>query len=144
MNYTIKQLSIFLENKAGELSEFTGVLSKNNISIKSILLADSTDFGLIRTIVDNPEKAKTVLEDEGFSVRFTDVFGVKIEDVVGSFDKAVRALSKAGINILYTYSFYEANTGIFIFSVDKDRFDDAIAALQAQNIEIVQAKHFYM
>jgi hypothetical protein len=144
MKCAIKQLSVFLENKAGELSEFTGILSKNHISIKSILLADSTDFGLIRTIVDNPEKAKTVLEDEGFSVRFTDVFGVKIEDVVGSFDQAVGALSRAGINILYTYSFYEASTGIFIFSVDKDRFDDAIAALQAQNIEIVQAKHFYM
>ena len=104
---------------------------------------DSTDFGLVRTIVDNPEKAKAVLEDEGFSVRFTDVFGVKIEDVVGSFDKAVSALSNEGINILYTYSFYEASTGIFIFSVDKDRFNDAIAALQAKNIEIVQAKHFY-
>ena len=144
MKCNIKQLTIFLENKAGELSVLTNVLSKNGISIKSILLADSTDFGLVRTIVDNPEKAKAVLEDEGFSVRFTDVFGVKIEDVVGSFDQAVNALSKAGINILYTYSFYEASTGIFIFSVDKDRFDDAIVALQAQNIEIVQAKHFYM
>jgi len=144
MKCNIKQLTIFLENKAGELSVLTHILSKNGISIKSILLADSTDFGLVRTIVDNPDKAKTILEDEGFSVRFTDVFGVKIEDVVGSFDKAVSTLSNAGINILYTYSFYEANTGIFIFSVDKNRFDDAIAALQAQNIEIVQAKHFYM
>lgn len=144
MKYNIKQLSVFLENKAGELSDFTHVLSTNGISIKSILLADSTDFGLVRTIVDNPEKAKTVLEDAGFSVRFTDVFGVKIEDVVGSFDKAVGALSKAGINILYTYSFYEASTGIFIFSVDKERFDDAVQALQAENIEIVHAKHFYM
>ncbi|MDD3343027.1 MAG: ACT domain-containing protein [Sulfurospirillaceae bacterium] len=144
MKYNIKQLSVFLENKAGELSDFTHALSKNGISIKSILLADSTDFGLVRTIVDNPEKAKAILEDEGFSVRFTDVFGVKIEDVVGSFDKAVSTLSNANINILYTYSFYEASTGIFIFSVDKERFDDAIVALQAQNIEIVQAKHFYM
>lgn len=144
MQYTIKQLSIFLENKAGELSEVTHTLSQNGINIKSILLADSTDFGLVRTIVDNPEKAKAILEAEGFSVRFTDVLGIKIQDVVGSFDKAVSALSTAGINILYTYSFYEANTGIFIFSVDKERFDDAIEALQAQNIEIVQAKHFYM
>ena len=97
MKYDIKQLSVFLENKAGELSDFTHVLSTNGISIKSILLADSTDFGLVRTIVDNPEKAKAILEDAGFSVRFTDVFGVKIEDVVGSFDKAVSALSNEGI-----------------------------------------------
>lgn len=144
MKYNIKQLTVFLENKAGELSDFTHALSKNGISIKSILLADSTDFGLVRTIVDNPEKAKAILEDEGFSVRFTDVFGVKIDDIVGSFDKVVSALAEASINILYTYSFYEASTGIFIFSVDKDRFDDAIAILQSKNIEILHAKHFYM
>lgn len=144
MQYHIKQLTVFLENKAGELSEFTHTLSKNGISIKSILLADSTDFGLVRTIVDNPIKAKATLEDEGFSVRFTDVFGVKINDVVGSFDTVVTALAESNINILYTYSFYEANTGIFIFSVEQDKFNDAIDALKAKNIEIISAKHFYM
>lgn len=144
MTYVIKQLTVFLENKAGELSELTHVLSHNGISIKSILLADSTDFGLVRTIVDNPTKAKAILEDEGFSVRFTDVFGVKIEDVVGSFDKVVSALASEQINILYTYSFYESNAGIFIFSVDKERFSDAIDALERENIEILHAKHFYM
>ena len=144
MKYDIKQLSVFLENKAGELSDFTHVLSTNGISIKSILLADSTDFGLVRTIVDNPEKAKAILEDAGFSVRFTDVFGVKIEDEVGSFDKVVGTLAENNINILYTYSFYESNTGIFIFSVDKERFEDAIKALQTKGIEILHAKHFYM
>ncbi len=143
MNYAIKQLSIFLENRAGELAEFTHTLCKNGISIKSILLADSTDFGLVRTIVDNPLKAKTILEDEGFSVRYTDVFGVRVDDVVGSFDNIVSTLAKANINILYTYSFYESNTGIFIFSVEKSRFDDAIEALKAEKIEIVEAKHFY-
>lgn len=144
MTYMIKQLTVFLENKAGELCDFTHVLSKNGISIKSILLADSTDFGLVRTIVDNPTKAKAILEDEGFSVRFTDVFGVKIEDIVGSFDKVVSALSSEQINILYTYSFYESNTGIFIFSVEKERFADAIKALEKEKIEILHAKHFYM
>lgn len=143
MKYAIKQLSVFIENKAGELSDFTHVLSKNDISIKSILLADSTDFGLVRTIVDNPEKAKAILEEEGFSVRFTNVFGVKIDDVVGSFDKVVTALAEKNINIQYTYSFYEASTGIFIFSVDKKYFEEAIKILEEQNIEIVSASHFY-
>jgi len=143
MKYNIKQLSVFLENKAGELGDFTHALSTNGVSIKSILLADSTDFGLVRTIVDNPEKAKAVLEEAGFSVRFTDVFGVKIEDVVGSFDKVVGTLAAQKINILYTYSFYESNTGIFIFSVEKERFNEAIDALQNNGIEILLAKHFY-
>ncbi len=141
--YTIKQLSVFIENKAGELSDFTHVLSKNDISIKSILLADSTDFGLVRTIVDNPDKAKAILEDEGFSVRFTDVFGVKIDDVVGSFDKVVTALSKSNINIQYTYSFYESDTGIFIFNVEKDKFSESIKALLDSDIEVISASHFY-
>ncbi len=141
--HTIKQLSVFIENKTGELSDFTHVLSKNGISIKSILLADSTDFGLVRTIVDNPEKAKALLEDNGFSVRFTDVFGVKIDDVVGSFDKVVTSLSKSNINIQYTYSFYESDIGIFIFSVEKDRFKDAVKSLLDDNLEVVSASHFY-
>ncbi len=141
--HTIKQLSVFIENKTGELSDFTNILSKNSISIKSILLADSTDFGLIRTIVDNPEKAKAILEDAGFSVRYTDVFGVKIDDVVGSFNKVVTSLSKNSINIQYTYSFYESDSGIFIFSVDKSKFKDAVKSLLDDNLEVISASHFY-
>ena len=141
--HIIKQLSVFIENKTGELSDFTHILSKNGISIKSILLADSTDFGLVRTIVDNPEKAKSILEENGFSVRFTDVFGVKINDVVGSFDEVVTALSKSNINIQYTYSFYESNIGIFIFSVEKDKFNEAVKSLLNAKLEVVSASHFY-
>jgi len=141
--HTIKQLSVFIENKTGELSDFTHVLSKNDISIKSILLADSTDFGLVRTIVNNPEKAKAILEDNGFSVRFTDVFGVKIDDVVGSFDKIVTTLSKSSINVQYTYSFYESDIGIFIFSVEKEKFNDAVESLLDAKLEVVSASHFY-
>ncbi|MBE0491088.1 MAG: ACT domain-containing protein [Sulfurospirillum sp.] len=143
MKYAIQQLSVFIENKSGELSDFTKVLSKNGISIKSILLADSTDFGLVRTIVDNPQRAKALLEEEGFSVRFTNVFGVKIEDIVGSFDKVVSTLANQNINIQYTYSFYESNTGIFIFSVDKNYFEAAINSLVAADIQILSASHFY-
>jgi len=141
--HTIKQLSVFIENKTGELSDFTHVLSKNDISIKSILLADSTDFGLVRTIVDNPDKAKAILEDNGFSVRFTDVFGVKIDDVVGSFDKVVTALSKNEINIQYTYSFYESDIGIFIFSVEKEKFNKAVKSLLDAKLEVINTSHFY-
>jgi hypothetical protein len=141
MKYKIQQLSVFLENKEGELADLTEALSKNRVSIKSILLADSSDFGLVRTIVDNPQKAKAVLEDEGFSVKLTDVFAVKIDDYIGSFNKVVSILAKNKINILYTYSFYEANSGVFIFSVNNP--DKAIDLLQDSGIEIVQAKHFY-
>jgi len=144
MSYAIKQLSVFLENKPGELGFLTKTLSQGGVSIKSILLADSSDFGLARTIVDNPEKAKAVLENHGLSVRLTDVFGVRIDDVVGSFDRVVSLLSSKGINILYCYSFYESSSGIFIFSVPKEQFDEAVLALTAHGVEIIQAQHFYM
>ncbi len=142
MKYKIQQLSVFLENKAGELADFTKVLSENGVSIKSIIIADSSDFGLVRAIVDNPQKAKAVLEDAGFGVRFSEVFGVKIDDYVGSFDKVIATLASEGINIFYTYSFYESTTGIFIFSVDNT--SKAVDALEKQDVQIVEAKHFYM
>jgi len=142
MKYKIQQLSVFLENKEGELADFTKVLSENGVSIKSIILADSSDFGLVRSIVDNPQKAKAVLEDAGFSVRFSEVFGVKIDDYVGSFDKVIATLAKENINIYYTYSFYEASTGIFIFSVDN--ITKAVDNLEKEGVQIVEAKHFYM
>ncbi len=142
MKYKIKQLSVFLENRGGELADFTKVLSENGVSIKSIILADSSDFGLVRSIVDNPEKAKVVLEDAGFSVRFSEVFGVKIDDYVGSFDKVIEILAKNDINIFYTYSFYESTMGVFIFSVDD--ITKAVDALTKNEVQIVEAKQFYM
>ena len=125
MKHAVKQLSIFLENKPGELGFLTKTLSQGGVSIKSIILADSSDFGLARIIVDNPEKAKALLESHGLSVRFTDVFGVRINDVIGSFDRVVSLLSQKGVNILYCYSFYEDKSGIFIFSVPGDQFSIA-------------------
>ena len=142
MKYKIKQLSVFLENRSGELADFTKVLSKNGVSIKSIILADSSDFGLVRSIVDNPEKAKVVLEDAGFSVRFSEVFGVKIDDYIGSFNKVIEILAKNDINIFYTYSFYESTSGVFIFSVDDT--SKAVDALTKNGVQIVEAKQFYM
>ena len=134
MKHAIKQLSIFLENKEGELKFLTHTLSEGGISIKSILLADSSDFGLARTIVDNPQKAKALLEEKGLSVRLTDVFGVRIDDAVGSFDKVVSTLSDNDINILYCYSFYESNSGIFIFSVNQNDFQKATSLMVEKGI----------
>ncbi len=76
-------------------------------------------------------------------MRFTDVFGVRINDVVGSFDRVVSILSEKNVNILYCYSFYEAKNGIFIFSVSSDQFALATKSLVEDGVEIVEAKHFY-
>lgn len=143
MKYAIKQLSVFLENKPKELNFLTKILSEGGVSIKSILLVDSSDFGLARTIVNDPQKAKSILANEGLSVQFTNVFGVKIDDVVGSFNSVVSILSDQNINILYCYSFYESQSGIFIFSVLANEFELATKTLIENGVEIVEPSYFY-
>jgi len=141
MKYFIQQLTVFLENKPGELASFTKILSDKNVNIKSITLVESTDFGLVRAIVDNPQKAKAVLESAGLSVRLADVIAVKIKDEIGSFNRIVSILSQNSINILYTYSFYESDSGIFIFSVDK--LQKSVDALLEAKEDILEAQYFY-
>lgn len=143
MKHAIKQLSIFLENKPGELGFLTKTLSEGQISLKSIILVDSSDFGLARIIVDNPDRAKALLAEHGLSVRITDVFGVRINDVVGSFNRIVSLLSEKGVNILYCYSFYEHCSGIFIFSVSKEQFSLATQTMVENGVEIVEAQYFH-
>jgi hypothetical protein len=141
MKYFVKQLTVFLENKPGELASFTHILSDKNVNIKSLILVESTEYGLVRAIVDNPQKAKAVLESAGLSVRFGDVLAVKIKDEVGSFDRIVTILSTNSINILYTYSFYSANSGIFIFSVDN--LQKGVDVLLEAKENVLEAAYFY-
>lgn len=142
MRYSIKQLSVFIENKESELASLADILSNNNINIKSIMLAESTDFGIVRIITDTPQKAKDALDKAGISSRLGDVFGVRIKDEVGTFSRIVSLLSKNDINILYMYSFYEVQSGIFIFHVNKSDFKRSIEILLDANEDIVESEYF--
>ncbi len=141
--YMIKQLSVFLENKKGELTDVTATLSKEGISIKSLLLIDSTDFGILRLILGNPDKAREVLVEAGYTVKENQVFAVRMEDEIGSFHKVATILSQKDINILYTYAFMNENAGVFVFKVNRDDFNVAVEALQAGDIKIVEHDFFY-
>lgn len=140
--YTIKQLSVFLENKQGELIEVTSVLADEQISIKSLLLVDTTDFGILRMIVQDTEKARKVLNAAGFTVRENRVFAVRMKDRIGSFNQVVKQLNQMGINILYTYAYKEKDVSVLIFKVGKEDFQSALQALQDAEIEIIE-KHFF-
>jgi hypothetical protein len=142
MKYAIKQLSVFIENKPNELASLANILSQNNINIKSIMLAESTDFGIVRIITDTPQKAKEVLDNAGIGSRLGDVFGVRIKDKVGEFSRIISLLGNNNVNILYMYSFYEVNSGIFIFHVNKDAFEKAIEVLLAAKEDIVESEYF--
>ncbi len=135
----IKQLSIFVENKKGQITDVTTLLSKNGLSIKSINLVDSSEFGILRIIVDDEIKAKEVLDDNGISLKITDVFAVEIDNHVGSFNEVVSILSNNNINIEYTYTISNTQNGAFIFKVDPNVLDNTIEILQKANVKILEA-----
>ncbi len=134
----IKQISVFVEDKMGELTDITTILSDNGISLKSINLVDSSDFGLLRIIVDDTKKAAFALEKEGFSLTITKVIAIKIENRVGSFNKVVTALSKNDVNIEYIYTVDSDKEGIFIFKVSPKDFEKAEKILKENGIETLK------
>lgn len=100
----IKQLSVFIENREGRMLDITRVLKENEINIKTLSLADTTEYGMIRLIVSDPEKARAVLKAEGFPVSITDVIAVKAEDRVGFLHDMLEKMDSAVSNIEYMYT----------------------------------------
>lgn len=98
-----KQLSVFIENRHGRLGEVLNVLKKNNVNILSLSLADTTEYGLLRLIVDKPEIGKEILAKDGFSTMLTDVLIIKISHKAGSLQILLDALANADISIEYMY-----------------------------------------
>jgi hypothetical protein len=106
----IEQISVFAENKPGKLEEVLTVLFEHKINIKALSVADTSDFGIIRIIVDGPEKVRDILKEAGFTVRLTTVLAVAVGDKPGELLKYVKVLSAASINVEYTYAFSEPST----------------------------------
>ena len=98
-----KQLTVFIENRTGRLSEVLGVLKNNGVNILSLSLADTTEFGLLRLIVDDPAKGKEKLTENGFSSLLSDVSIIKISHKVGSLQELLKAIDEGGVNIEYMY-----------------------------------------
>ena len=106
---TVKQLSIFLENKNGTLIKVLDTLSKANIQIIASTVADTKDYGIYRVLCNNPVQAYMLLKDEGINVQLTDVFAISIDDTPGTAANAINKISASGVNILYLYSFLWKN-----------------------------------
>ena len=98
-----KQLTVFIENRAGRLSEVLDVLKENGVSIISMTLADTTEFGLLRLIVNNAEQGKENLNENGFSSLVSDVSVIKIPHEAGSLQKLLKVIDEKGVNIEYMY-----------------------------------------
>ena len=100
---TAKQLSVFIENRKGRLGEVLKVLKENDVNIFSLSLADTTEYGLLRVIVNAPEKARDVLIDAGFSSMITDVFIIKVPHVAGSLQQILTVIAENDVNVEYMY-----------------------------------------
>ncbi|WP_066632737.1 ACT domain-containing protein [Desulfolucanica intricata] len=139
----VKQVSVFLENKYGRLARVTQVLSENNINIRALSIADTTDFGILRLIVNNPDKAFDALKVDGFTVSVTDVLAVEVPDTPGGLNGALEILGQAGINIEYLYAFLQkaSNAALVVFRVEQ--MDAAIKALEAKGINILTGEEVY-
>ena len=107
----VKQLSIFVENRKGTLVEITRALAEANIDIRALSLADTTDYGILRLIVNDPEKAIEKVKADGFMASVTEVIAILIEDKPGGFSKPVECLTQNDINLEYAYAFITPKTG---------------------------------
>jgi len=139
----IKQISLFLENKAGRLVRVTEILAQHQINIRALSLADTSDFGILRLIVNNPELAYQVLKAAGFAVSITEVLAVEIDDTPGGLNTSLAALQDAGLNIEYVYAFVEKATdkAVVVFRVEEP--DRAIEALAAAGINTLRGEEVY-
>ncbi|TFG43864.1 MAG: ACT domain-containing protein [Syntrophobacterales bacterium] len=139
----VEQISIFLENKAGRLSEVTRIFDEGRINIRALSLADTSDFGILRLIVNDNEKAKRLLKENGFTVRITEVVAVEVQDKPGGLHQILTALSAAGVNVEYMYAFVRQSgqNAVLIF-----RFDNTAAAaevLSREGVRVIDGQDLY-
>lgn len=138
-----EQISIFLENRAGRISDVTGILSDADVNIRALALADTSDFGVLRLIVDNNEKAEQALRNGGFTVRKTAVVAVGVDDRPGGLHNILEILKKNGINVEYMYAFVQqsGNKAIMIFKFDHP--EQAISALEKNRVTVINGADLY-
>jgi len=124
---SVKQISVFLENKKGRLAEVTRSLSHEKINIRALSLADTADFGVLRIIVDNPDRTLTILKSHGFVAQVTEVIAVEVEDRPGGLSRILEVLDQDNVNVEYMYAYVEKSRENAIVIC---RIDDRERALQ--------------
>jgi hypothetical protein len=116
---SVKQLSVFIENKAGRVSEVTDVLGKAGVNIRGFSVSDTADYGIVRLVVDDPDKGLEVLQDAGFAVKMNDVLCINLPDVPGGLAGVLKVVSEAGVNIEYVYSLISTYVVINVGDIDR-------------------------
>ena len=139
----VEQLSIFIENKSGRLAEITRILGDAGINIRALSLADTSDFGILRLIVDNVETARTVLKERGFTVNKTEVVAVEVPDRPGGLSTILQALDREKTNVEYMYAFVERCGGNAVIIFRFDDTDRAIEVLKINQFNVLSGERLY-
>ncbi|OGV66925.1 MAG: amino acid-binding protein [Lentisphaerae bacterium RIFOXYC12_FULL_60_16] len=139
----IQQLSLFLENKPGHLSAICRTLASHQINISTLSLADTQQFGILRMIVREWDKARKVLEEKGFVVNLTEVVATEVEDQPGGMARVLEIIEKSATNIeyMYAFTFRKGNRAILVFRFDNP--DAAIKTLTANGINVLDPVELY-
>ncbi len=137
----IKQLSVFLEDKTGRLTEITRILAENDINISAFTVAEASDYGILRLIVGRPELALQVLKENGFSVNTTDVIGMIVPHEPGGLHQALKILSMNNVSIDYMYAFALENSASVVFRPSV--IEKAIEVLQKNKMELLRTSQIY-
>ena len=138
---TIKQLSVFLENREGRLDEVLKTLGTNDVNIVALSLADTADYGMLRMIVSDPKKGKDVLKEAGITSMLTDVVALRVPHATGSLSKAMHEIVQAGINVEYMYAF--ANGADASAVLKSDNPEKVVTVLKTAGFDVWEADEAY-
>ncbi len=133
----LNQISVFVENKKGRLASVMETLEKNNIDVRALSIADASDFGIVRMIVEDSEKALKVIKENGYTVKLTKVIGFTVPDCAGALYDVINAFENEEINIDYCYSLMTGKDGQADIVVRVEDNDKAVKVLESKNIKLL-------
>jgi len=140
----LEQTSVFLENRKGRLWKALSILRDAEINIRALSIADTSEFGILRMIVPEPDKAREVLEENNFVVKTNDVIGVEIPDTPGGLDGILEILTKADINVEYLYAFVEKKMDQAIVVLRTEDIEGGIKALKDGGATLLSSEEVYV
>ena len=137
----VHQLSVFLENKSGRLTEVLEALGEESIKITALTVADTSEFGILRMIVSDPAKARDILKSRQFTVNLTDVISIMAPNEARYYAKVLRVISDLEISIEYTYAFSKGDRSVIVLRCSNS--EAAIKALKDHEMELIRASDLY-
>ena len=136
----IQQISVFLENRAGQLLQLTDLMAKNNINLQALLVADNSDYGVIRMITDDSHKTYAILKDKGYIAHVTPVTAVAVDDKPGTLNSILSAVAEEGVNLEYMYSLFGKADGKAYMLLKTDCPESLDAHLAARSFTVIDGK----